>query len=465
MGAAGALSIVHIENAYASGHKKRPRGPRSTQRAKPCIDLCKIPQRPHIDLKSAAVFYYLYYHVQPRDSMKRSIFDWIRPTWESKPDSALLDLAVRSMALAVFSRQHPPAAIEASMTYHQLLKTVGSTIAFLTRDNLDTCLLSIFLMSRFENAVHNRKSEQLRSNRPFATTVTSFSHHDGALAVLKIWKDCLSRTKAPSEIIKYTRRGLIRSALIRKLAIAEWMQDGVSFGEEGLDLEYDRIVIRLANLRQRLFALLQKRSNVRYQSSSLIDALAKEAQHVDAALDKWITHFPETWHRQRHTFPASCLCSMEGCYSSTLYSYINSSVALFWNNYYATRMVANSTLLRLLELAGPSLAPAEKQRVECQRRINTMADDIAAGLPFYLRRFEVKVTLSDSDQESMVVKTNQDIKPYMAGQIAWPLGIAASLVDVDMKQRSWFRTELVHLGRMKGDRVIEDGNPCNGLNF
>lgn len=463
MGAGKTSIVVHFENSYASGHKKRPRGPRSTPAARCTSKADAIPQRAIIDLKSTAVLYYLHYHMQPPNSTSMGVSDCFLPIWKSKAGSPLLDLAILSMALAVFSRtkQHLPAAIEASTTYHQLLKTLRATITSLDRENIDTCLLASFFMSRYENVVHNPDPDHLHLNLPLATTLRSFSHHDGALAVLKIWKDRLSHTKPATEVIKYTRRGLVRSALLRNHAIPEWMRDGALFCEDGLDLEYDCIVVRLANLRHRMCALLWKKNIQEHLSSSLIEELTNEAQHIDAALEDWAAHFPRTWRRQRHILPTFHVWPTEDFYSRTLYSYASPAIASVWNHYYATRILANSTRLRSLELARP--ISANEQRLECQHQINTMANDLASSLPFCLRRFKVKVTDSDSDsdsvldQDAITLNTEQDIEPYVASLVVWQLGIAANLADVDVMQRSWFRAGLARLGRMVGDRVLEYG--------
>lgn len=235
------------------------------------------------------------------------------------------------------------------------------------------------------------------------------------------------------------------------------MRDGASFGEDGLDLEHDRIVVRLPNFRQRLSALLREKNSQGHRSPSFVKELTNEAQHVDAALEDWTAHFLSTWNRQRHTLPPSHLWPTKYFYSRTLYSYNSPAIASVWNHYHATRMLASSTRLRSLELARPT--SADEQRLEYQCHINTMAGDLASSLPFCLRRSKIKVTDSDSasDQDTIIPNTKQDIEPFVARPIVWPLGIAASLADVDVKRRSWFRAGLARLGRMVGDRVLEDG--------
>ena len=74
----------------------------------------------------------------------------------------MVDLALSSMALAVFSRtqKHPAAATEASPRYYRLLRVAQERIAqlgisTLDEQKIDACLLAIFLMGRYEGTMHH----------------------------------------------------------------------------------------------------------------------------------------------------------------------------------------------------------------------------------------------------------------------------------------------------------------------
>ncbi len=66
--------VIHIENSYASGSKKRPRGSRSTSTVETSAvetftieltnNLNVVLQPPLVDLKSQAIMYYMHYHLQ-----------------------------------------------------------------------------------------------------------------------------------------------------------------------------------------------------------------------------------------------------------------------------------------------------------------------------------------------------------------------------------------------------------------
>jgi hypothetical protein len=372
----------------------------------------------------------------------------------------MVDLALSSMALAVYSRtqQHPPAAAEAAAKYYRLLRVaqertaqVGIRIPTLDERNIDACLLAVFLMSRYEGTTH--RPGDLNSKDSFKS-LQSWSHHDGAMAILKVWNDNLSHNPA-TFIIKQTRRGLIKSSLLRNLPLPDWMLNGNRFGEHDLELDYDRIVIRTVNLHY-ASASLQQKNGLRIANA---EELNNEARELDKALQDWAAQFPSTWSYQRHILTEPDPWPRRHFYSSIVYSYSRPGYAAVWSQYFAARMLINSTRLRVLELSRPNPLIDliyEQQRLECITQFKAMADSLASTIPSCLERFKVADNPnSPIRQTSITLNTNEEITPYLAGLAVWPLTIASSLEGIDVRQQLWFRSELARLGRIIGDGVIE----------
>lgn len=148
-----------IGNSHASGRKKRPRGPRSIPTVVLTSGQDTFLQRPLVDRKTQATVYYLHYHLQTlkdAPNVTKSVSDDFQPPWISTAECLILDLAVSSMALAVFSQtqHHPPAAVEAPRKYHRLLQIAPITISTLDERNIDACLLATSFVSRYEDVVH-----------------------------------------------------------------------------------------------------------------------------------------------------------------------------------------------------------------------------------------------------------------------------------------------------------------------
>ena len=159
------------------------------------------------------------------------------------------------MALAVFSRaqRHPSAAAEAREQYGRLLQIARVSMPELAQNDVDAALLAIFLMSRFEDATH--AAMDLSSDPVFA----SYQHHDGATAILKLWQERrLGPGQPATAVIKHSRRGIIKSAFLRHTAVPAGLEDGGQFGEFGLELEYDRLLVGIASIRQQLREIQQE---------------------------------------------------------------------------------------------------------------------------------------------------------------------------------------------------------------
>lgn len=463
MGSEQDFSVIHSENRYASGRLKRPRGPRST----PTASLGRALDVTGQDLCSQAIFLYLKSHLQSLksapDIVKGMHHGLVPLLLMYRQKFPILDLAISSMALAVYSRtkQHALAAYEASKKYHQLLQIVQKTISSIEETNIDAYLLAIFFMGRYEDTIHS--SDNTPPKVRMAETIQSFSHHDGALAILKFWKDHLSQNMPATDIIKHSRRGLLRSALLRNRQIPEWMQDGALFGEQGLELDYSNISVRICNLRGHLSELI-KEGSARLpdmaqanEFAMTTEALAEEVRNIDVALEDWKTHFPNAWSCLEHTLP-DIIDSFptDDFYSSTVYTYSNPAYAAVWNLYYATSLLINCTQLKILNLNGGAQlnndSMPNEQLQPILSHITNTAHKLASTIPFCLQKVKVA-----GRSNEIIVDMKAEYEPYVASSIViWPLSVATSLKDLKTNEKAWFRCQLSRVGRMIGSGIFDN---------
>lgn len=408
--------------------------------------------------------YYVRYHLQTLSDtpgILYSVSDDFLPVWTtSKVEHPILDLAVSSMALAVFSQaQHSPtAALEASVRYQKLLQTTQRTISRLNGGNTDACLLAIWFMSRYEHAEH--RPSYLNPRMPFVPQLRSFKHHDGALAILRSWVERLSRDRPMTDVIKHTRRGMIKSALLRNLAIPDWMLEGGNFAEIGIDFEYDRIIVQLANVRHRLSILLDGKNSSPFafeKFASTAEELDIEAQNLDYALENWTSQLPRAWSFTQHKLSDTQLWPTPDFYSSIVLTYSSLAHAAVWNQYYATRMLINNTRLKILDVSHANSENCPYQRrTKCYCTLDIMANKLASSIPFCLKKIEVNKQPDVSlQQESIILAPNRDLRPYVACLAVWPLSIASGLRYLDLGQQLWFRSQLACLGKLVGARFFE----------
>lgn len=456
---------MYSENSYASRHKKRPRGPRSTRRpgAKQNQDL--VIHRPLVDLRTKAILYFSHHYLQTSSgilSFVKGVTNDFLPIWQSKGECRILDHAVSSVALAVYARaqQESPASTQACAAYHQLLRLQRNAITDLNKDSIDACLIAIFFMSRFEDVVNFTTYPKVRR----VATPQMFPHHDGALAILKFWRQHLIHQHPATESIKYTRRGMIRSATLRNRPLPDWILDGSEFGERDADFEYDSISVRIVNIRHRVSLLLDNEDKIYTETEQnfSLDELYHDALKISKTLQDWAYRFLNTRGYRQHSLSNTNMNFLPSryFYSSVVYSYSTTAQASSWILYYSTLMLITSTILKILDGMNSSSQPLTKeqrlQHIISSSNMDSLANDMASTLPFSLERFTLE-DRADAPPPQYSIKTNEDddVKPFVANMIIWPLSLAVRMRGVDVKYSIWFKSLLARLGRITGYAILE----------
>jgi hypothetical protein len=367
----------------------------------------------------------------------------------------MVDLAISSLALAIFSRtqHHPPAAREAALRYGRLLHVVQeqfnqSGIWACNVQGIDERLLTIVLMAWYETAMH--QPAHARLNEPFRS-LHSWSHYDGAMAILKTWNDSLSHT-APSSIIKQARRGLVRSALLRDLPLPDWIMDGSRFGENGLDLGFDSVLFRVVNFRHASKSQEQQTSFL----AADFEVLSQQGRKLNQACQDWASQIPSAWHCQSHGDVDLKFWPNRDFYTPTVHTYAHPGYAAVWIQYFATQMLIDSTRLSLLQMSRSQYIDTtyEEESDECKSQLRRMAESLASTIPFSLNRFRSEGLDSLSSKPTITLNTDEDIRPALALFTVWPLSMASSLGGVEPGQKLWFSAQLARLGRVLGDGAL-----------
>ncbi|KAF7551773.1 hypothetical protein G7Z17_g4801 [Cylindrodendrum hubeiense] len=373
----------------------------------------------------------------------------------------MVDLAVSSLALAIFSRtQHnPTAAKEASSRYGRLLRVAQEQITQvriqkLSDKGLDECLLTVVLMAWYETTTHRPASLTLNAS---LISLHSWSHHDGAMAILKIWNDSWSHN-APSSIIKQARRGIVRSALLRNLPLPNWIWNGTRFGEHDLDLAFDSILVRVVNLRH-AFKVAEQKKRLQVVNA---EYLSSEAQELDEACRKWESQIPTEWSYRQHMIPDSKSWSEKEFYSSTVYSYACHGYAAVWMQYFGVRLLLDSTRLGLLQLTYPRQTvdlEFHREHGELTAQLRENSESLSSTIPFSLGRFKLDrvgaLDWSHGGELELTLCVDDEIRPALALPAVWPLTMGSSIGSIEPKQETWFRTQLKRLGSVLGDGALE----------
>jgi hypothetical protein len=448
---------IHLENRYASGISKRPRGPRSS--------LTTV--RPRFDLQSQALTYYVNYHLYPHKDIPdiSSCLPECILAWKASGRSCdMVELALNCLAFAIFSRiqHHTVAAAEASSRYHRLISILQARVTKLTVNNcykqdIEACILTILIMGRYESAVYGvaqsavLRSAESQSRNPF-TLPLRWVHLDGAMAILKTWKGRNSTTP----LLKSARNALMRTCILRNQALPEGMVDGSRFGERSLALDYDRIVVQIVQLRSDITKLRPKRNRSTYTAK--LDEIDEAAKQLDDRLQKWSLQMPSKWMYQKHALEAPGYFPRKHFYSPEVYSYRTPAYTVPWNHYFASRMLIKNLRLKVLNTRHslqPDYSNYRLQWSEYTEDMNRSASCIAASLPCCLAQIMVQDPVIPNEQASVTINSSGEIMPYLSAMAVWPVTIAASLEGVEAKMRQWFRSELACFGNIMGDALLE----------
>lgn len=419
------------ENKYAAGRIKRPRGPRLRRATAPTT----VTQ----DLHSKALKNYLDNHIAPSTSLDIDITGSLSAcilAWQKTGHSSrLVELALLSMALAVYAKKHshPRAATESFSIYHELLKLTQEQIARPTLDvaSIDACLLTIFLMGRCESVMHNTLVPD--ENNTLAE-LKSWSHHDGAMALLRLWHMHF-RERDISMIVKQTRRGMLKSLLLRRMSVPDWLCEGHEFGEQGFELGYDSILVHLVDIRSEIN--LGKSMDENASRIGLHDRLTTIA--VD--LIDLRQELPESFSYCEHEIAESDHLWFP---NPKLRIYRTPAHAIFWAHILATRLVMVFTNMSML------LYWPESRR---EREVNTtllrqLASYLAAVIP-------QAIGLVEQNGSQIKIHDLADLKPWQASSVVWPLSMAASIRGYDEKLLEAFRSQLTKIGEIVGDGVLQ----------
>lgn len=278
---------IHLENDYASSKSVRPRGPRSAL----------VPMRPEFDIQTRARAYFLEHHFRPIEGMPDVVASWPEcyHQWSAGGKSSdLVDLALSSLALAIFARKYEQRSTTAQAyeTYHRSLCEMQTCLVAvgedLDPDLTDALLLTAYFMARYESILQQDGDQTI----PIGS-MKVWSHFDGAVAMLKSWFDGPYRNQ-PTSVIRQARRTLLRSSLLREQNLPSWLSDGGVFGESGLALQYDRLVVRTLDLRHKLSQAERDGEHGTRERERAGDLL-QQAHTVYQDIEDWADKLPSEW--------------------------------------------------------------------------------------------------------------------------------------------------------------------------
>lgn len=453
------------ENEYAVG-RRRPRGPNvnmapttTPSKPKPRVDKQQSPSIApalHVSLDDQALSYYSTYWIEsPQDlpEIADSHLKYTTPILCYSQPQSILSLAISAVSHATFGRtrkRHDALAV-ASAKYSKALFKMNQALKNATEANHDDVILAIMLLSFYENAVLDKKA-QISKDFIEVTAARSFTHHDGAMAVLNLRRQRGRCAENSMDVDKLVRRQLIRSLLLRSLPVPSWLQKGEEFGELGFALELDVCMVDTAELRFQCSALSSMgpvESNLGSEVLRL-QTLIDRAQNLDQNLVLWAENLPMgNWHIsctvQNDEYPEK-----DEIFDTTVHVYPTVGHAAMWNRYRALRLTINDMMLRIISCLPCSL-DLTIERKNVKWRVQQLAEELCASIPYILGIIQTHETIATRIPAS----SRTSIKATTASLLAWPLAMTTMISGIPERHRGYLKRRLLDVSEIVDDGVLE----------
>jgi hypothetical protein len=268
--------------------------------------------------------------------------------------------------------------------------------------------------------------------------------------------------------------------LLRHRAVPIGLEDGADFGESGLELEFDRLLVSIASLRQQSMAFLREAaasqfiSNGRYEWA---DQLVNEAEMLEGALDNWTKRLPQSWMPRQVSLPSGITPEpAHFFFSSEVIVYNNVTHASTWLHYFATKMLLVRTHLKILlgvcrdadESAGKEAicrACQGSTQKQCRDELKNLTSSLISTLPFALGQITSAAARVSDDLNTRDIElvADAEIKPYHVHLVFWPLSLAVGIDGLDLDQKRWLQSTISLLGCIIGAGVCESIDDFDGV--
>ena len=415
-------------------------------------------------------WYWQSYHSRPNDlpEVANGYGMLLLDNWNGSTTDSPLQLAISAASHALFGRckNFSDARSIASVRYTQALVKTQEEINNLSSESIDQLLLTISLLTNFENMTHGQefpRSSDVAIDLNHSTQLTeSMAHHNGIIALLSFrQRNAPSHDQEP-RLDKLVRRQLIRTAILQNIPLPPWLHDGRVFGETGLALDLDQCAIGVIELRSQAKELL---ANVALQAQFVEDTthsrvmkLVGKAVALGFRLLAWKASLPADWAYHVHSATSESIrAEYLGPHSQPMHAYSTVGHAAVWNRYRTFAIIAHDTVLDLLMLSPRSLSNSETRMRYIRTTVRQLADEICATLPY---QFNVLDKIPKNHEHALPVldfaqASGVSISPQIANLVSWPLTIAMSAASFPEPHRHCIKSYLRIASQLTGDGVLQ----------
>lgn len=226
-------------------------------------------------------------------------------------------------------------------------------------------------------------------------------------------------------------------------AVPEWLQDGVSYGEEGPVLSLDSLTVAAAAFRFKCRQLLSGVSS-KVEIFSRIDSLkgaAAKIQELDYAFEAWSQYIPPEWKCSTY-HPSMEMRAPENLFGSYFHSYTTLDHAATWIRYGAVYLIVLNIRIQLLSALAdcvPLEASTKSQLEASKNKISSVATDLCLSVLGFFKSHRNIYDNSEFGVGEIITSTELEIEPQMTAIVAWPLMVAITIEYIDQPQKRWLQ--------------------------
>ncbi|KAM0720496.1 hypothetical protein Q7P37_004632 [Cladosporium fusiforme] len=458
------------ENVYAQGRPRRPRASKQTPANELALARIADPSpQPSISisLDDQAFHYWAQAYVPRADELQEAAHEWnthVVRYWTKASPGSCLHLAVSTLSRAVFGRARgiPVALIRADQSYAQCLVRTQQAVMGQAIESMDELLLTAMLMGFFENIRFNVGLSEPSENKTDAIGsrfLNVFSHYEGAMGLLRIRRE--RSDESDLDLDKAVRRQIIRASILRGHTVPEWLQEGEKYGESGVVLQMDSLMVRTAAFRSRALAFFPKASSALPTSTPDLEYLAHTGKELEDDLVEWAQSVPQEWQATQIALSANPeALGSEMAFQGRQNSYTSHGHASIWLRQRALRLIINSIFIKFIAVrlqSDPNNTHILWKRDRMCGNLDTVSSNLCADVPFFFDNpvLPGKEGTSATGASQASTPSQDAISPKLAGLVAWPLAVAVSTENVPEPQRQWLQKKLKAVASSLGDSVLE----------
>lgn len=219
------------------------------------------------------------------------------------------------------------------------------------------------------------------------------------------------------------------------MPVPDWLCGGDDFGEQDFELGYDRVLVRLVNIRSEINAGKSVDGNgLRIDLHNRLTTVVVDL--IDLKQD-----LPESFSYQEREISESDHLWLP---IPKLRIYHTPAHAIFWAHIFATRLVMIFTNMNIL-LYWPERT---REREVSATLLRQTANYLAALIP-------QAIGLVEQKGSQIKILDVADLKPWQASSVVWPLSMAASIRGYDENLLECFKSQLAKIGEIVGDGVLQ----------